>query len=72
MSTISFKPKQVTKKITAHLQDRASDVIMQDINIVALLILACQLATPVMLHRQFTQTLLVVLYRHSVHSGLMV
>ena len=28
MSTISFKPKQVTKKITAHLQDRASDVIM--------------------------------------------
>lgn len=28
MSTISFKPKQVTKKITSHLQDRASDVIM--------------------------------------------
>ncbi len=28
MSTISFKPKKVTKKITAHLQDRASDVIM--------------------------------------------
>ncbi len=28
MSTISFKPKQITKKITAHLQDRASDVIM--------------------------------------------
>ena len=28
MSTISFKPKQVTKRITAHLHDRASDVIM--------------------------------------------
>src|ERR1035437_7233339 len=28
MSTISFKPKQVTKKITSHLQDRSSDVIM--------------------------------------------
>ena len=28
MSTIYFKPKKVTKKITAHLQDRASDVIM--------------------------------------------
>lgn len=28
MSTISFKPKQVTKKITSHLHDRASDVIM--------------------------------------------
>src|SRR3989344_9241071 len=28
MSTISFKPKQITKKITSHLQDRASDVIM--------------------------------------------
>lgn len=28
MSTISFKPKQVTKRITSHLQDRASDVIM--------------------------------------------
>ncbi|MCX6758051.1 MAG: HTH domain-containing protein [Candidatus Nomurabacteria bacterium] len=28
MSTISFKPKQFTKKITSHLQDRASDVIM--------------------------------------------
>jgi len=28
MSTISFKPKKVTQKITAHLQDRASDVIM--------------------------------------------
>ncbi len=28
MPTISFKPKQVTKKITSHLQDRASDVIM--------------------------------------------
>ena len=28
MSTISFKPKQVTKKITSHLQDRARDVIL--------------------------------------------
>lgn len=28
MSTLSFKPKQVTKKITSHLHDRASDVIM--------------------------------------------
>ncbi|MCM2339240.1 MAG: HTH domain-containing protein [Burkholderiales bacterium] len=28
MSTISFKPKQVTKKITSHLQDRTRDVIM--------------------------------------------
>ena len=28
MTTISFKPKQVTKRITSHLQDRASDVIM--------------------------------------------
>ena len=28
MSKISFKPKKVTKRITAHLQERASDVIM--------------------------------------------
>lgn len=28
MATISFKPKQVTKKITSHLHDRASDVIL--------------------------------------------
>lgn len=28
MSTISFKPKKITKKITSNLQDRASDVIM--------------------------------------------
>lgn len=28
MSTISFKPKQVTKRLTSHLHDRASDVIM--------------------------------------------
>ncbi|MEK7140168.1 MAG: sigma factor-like helix-turn-helix DNA-binding protein [Patescibacteria group bacterium] len=28
MSTISFKPKQVTKKITSHLHDRARDVVM--------------------------------------------
>ena len=28
MSTITFKPKQVTKRITSHLHDRANDVIM--------------------------------------------
>ncbi len=28
MSTISFKPKQITRKITSHLHDRANDVIM--------------------------------------------
>ena len=28
MSKITFKPKKVTKKITSHLQERASDVIM--------------------------------------------
>jgi hypothetical protein len=28
MSTISFKPKQVTKRMTSHLHDRARDVIM--------------------------------------------
>jgi hypothetical protein len=28
MSTITFKPKQVTKRLTSHLQDRSSDVIM--------------------------------------------
>lgn len=28
MSTISFKPKKITQKITSHLQERASDVIM--------------------------------------------
>jgi len=28
MSTISFKPQKITKKITSQLQDRASDVIM--------------------------------------------
>lgn len=27
-NTISFKPKQITKKITSHLHDRASDVIL--------------------------------------------
>ncbi|MFZ2205269.1 MAG: sigma factor-like helix-turn-helix DNA-binding protein [Minisyncoccia bacterium] len=35
MSTISFKPKQVTKKITSHLQDRASDVIMNRFGLTA-------------------------------------
>ncbi len=35
MSTISFKPKKVTKKITAHLQDRASDVIMHRFGLTA-------------------------------------
>ena len=28
MSTISFQPKKITKKITSQLQDRASDVVM--------------------------------------------
>ena len=28
MATITFKPKQVTKRITSHLSDRAADVIM--------------------------------------------
>src|SRR3989338_1307775 len=28
MATISFKPKHVTKKITAHLHDRAKDVVV--------------------------------------------
>lgn len=28
MSTITFKPKQITKKITSHLHDRARDVVM--------------------------------------------
>lgn len=28
MSNVSFKPKQVTKKITSHLQERARDVVM--------------------------------------------
>jgi hypothetical protein len=35
MSTISFKPKKITKKITAHLQDRASDVIMNRFGLTA-------------------------------------
>jgi len=35
MSTISFKPKQVTKKITSHLHDRASDVIMNRFGLTA-------------------------------------
>jgi hypothetical protein len=35
MSTISFKPKKVTKKITSHLQDRASDVIMNRFGLTA-------------------------------------
>src|SRR6185436_7591106 len=35
MSTISFKPKQVTKRITSHLQDRASDVIMNRFGLTA-------------------------------------
>lgn len=28
MATLSFKPKKITKKLTSHLQDRTSDVIM--------------------------------------------
>src|SRR3989344_6174559 len=35
MSTISFKPKKVTKKITSHLQERASDVIMHRFGLTA-------------------------------------
>ncbi len=35
MPTISFKPKKVTKKITSHLQDRASDVIMHRFGLTA-------------------------------------
>jgi len=35
MSTISFKPKKVTKNITSHLQDRASDVIMNRFGLTA-------------------------------------
>ena len=35
MSTISFKPKQVTKKITSNLQDRARDVIMNRFGLTA-------------------------------------
>ncbi len=35
MSTISFKPKQVTKKITSHLQDRAIDVLMNRFGLTA-------------------------------------
>ncbi len=35
MSTISFKPKQVTKKITSHLQDRTRDVIMNRFGLTA-------------------------------------
>jgi len=35
MSTISFKPKKVTKKITSHLQNRASDVIMNRFGLTA-------------------------------------
>lgn len=34
MATISFKPKRVTKKITSHLGDRASDVIMNRFGLV--------------------------------------
>ena len=36
MSKISFKPKKVTKRITAHLQERASDVIMSRFGLTAL------------------------------------
>jgi hypothetical protein len=35
MSIISFKPKQVTKKITSHLQDRTRDVIMNRFGLTA-------------------------------------
>ncbi len=36
MSTITFKPKQVTKKITSHLQERSIDVIMNRFGLNAL------------------------------------
>jgi len=35
MSTISFKPQKVTKRITSHLQPRASDVIMNRFGLTA-------------------------------------
>ena len=35
MSTISFKPNKVTKKITSHLQDRASDVVINRFGLTA-------------------------------------
>lgn len=35
MSTISFKPKKVTKRIISHLHDRASDVIMNRFGLTA-------------------------------------
>ncbi len=35
MPTLSFKPKQVTKKITSHLQDRARDVILNRFGLTA-------------------------------------
>ncbi|MBP6060553.1 MAG: hypothetical protein KA515_00925 [Candidatus Pacebacteria bacterium] len=35
MPTISFKPKKITKKITSHLQDRASDVVMHRFGLTA-------------------------------------
>ena len=35
MSTISFKPKKITKKITSQLQDRASDVVMNRFGLTA-------------------------------------
>jgi len=35
MSTISFKPKQITKKITSHLQERTRDVVMNRFGLTA-------------------------------------
>lgn len=35
MTTISFKPKQITKKITSHLQDRTRDIIMNRFGLTA-------------------------------------
>ncbi len=35
MPTISFKPKKITQKITSHLKDRASDVIMNRFGLTA-------------------------------------
>jgi hypothetical protein len=35
MPTISFQPKKITKKITSHLQDRASDIILNRFGLTA-------------------------------------
>src|SRR3989344_3789204 len=35
MATITFKPKQVTKRITSHLHDRAEDVVLNRFGLTA-------------------------------------